>query len=61
MEDKEKRLQEIKLEMKYLIGNFNGDKEQDHLLADDLLCQALELFGQRELTKMFYDIDKWYS
>ena len=61
MVDKEIRLEEIKEQMKYLIDNFNGDKEQDHLVADDLLCQALELFGQRELTKMFYDIDKWYS
>ena len=61
MTDKEKRLEEIKIEMKYLIDNLHGDTEQNHLLADDLLCEALDLFGQRELTDMFYKINKWYS
>jgi hypothetical protein len=61
MTAKEKRLEEIRLEMDVLRHNLEGDKEQNHLLADDLLCEALDLFGEKELTDMFYDINKWYS
>ena len=61
MTAKEKRLEEIRLEMDVLRHNLEGDTEQNHLLADDLLCEALDLFGEKELTDMFYDINKWYS
>jgi hypothetical protein len=61
MIDKEQRLKEIMQEMILLKANLNQDEESNHMSADGLLCEALELFGQEELTSVFYDLEKWYA
>ena len=57
--DKE-RLDEILKEMKELVKR-DGLTEETHREADSLLCEALNLLGQHELTENFYDIYKWYA
>mgnify|MGYP003656958146 CR=1 FL=1 len=63
MEDKEKRLEEIKETMLKLVNNLPEDRdiESDHQDADSLLCEALEILGQGELTQSFHYINKWYA
>ena len=38
-----------------------GDTEEAHPLADDILCDALELLGYNELVKIYKKIHKWYA
>ena len=61
MKYKEKRLSELLKEMQDLVNDYDGDKELNHISADDLLCETLELLGQKELADMFYDVQKWYA
>ena len=53
------RLIQIKEEMKEL--NDKYDQERGHSKADDLLCEALEIYGEKDLIGLFYEVDKWYS
>lgn len=53
------RKKEIVSELKSLIGN--GDEEINHKQADDLLCQLLLLYGEKEAVEAFEEIDKWYA
>lgn len=53
------RIEEIKAEMKLLINA--GDTESDHAEADDLLCEALRIYGQNDLVDTYEKIGKWYA
>jgi len=35
--------------------------EEDHMIADSILCQFLEILGYEEIVRMFRMIDRWYS
>ena len=61
MIDKEQRLKDIRQEMEDLVNDCDGDKEINHINADDLLCETLVLLGQKELAHLFYDVQKWYA
>jgi hypothetical protein len=61
MKDKEKRLAELLKEMEDLVNDCDGDEDLNHIAADNILCETLELLGQKELADMFYDVQKWYS
>lgn len=37
------------------------DTEQQHLDADDLLCELLEACGFHKTVAAFRKLDKWYS
>ena len=37
------------------------DVERNHVEADEIICDVLDYMGYDELTKAFYDVDKWYS
>lgn len=39
----------------------NGNKDEAHRVADNILCRLLIAHGYEELTNLYYDIDKWYS
>ena len=55
------RLKEIKNKLLLINGNNSDDVETDHIDADDLLCEALVLLGQKEIVDIFKKIGKWYS
>lgn len=45
-------------QLKLLALSPEGDKEQDHNLADELL---LDYINDPEVTRAFNSIDKWYA
>jgi len=57
--EQKERLIQIKNEMRKEIDN--GDFESAHIHADNLLCEALEIYGEQELTELFYKVSKWYA
>lgn len=36
-------------------------EEQDHVAADDLMCQLLTVLGYADAVQIFDDTPKWYS
>jgi len=40
---------------------FKFDKEDAHILADDLMCAILTQNGYREMVEVFREADKWYA
>ena len=57
----ELRLKEIEIKLLLIKNNNICDTEMDHIEADDLLCEALNLLGQKEIVDIFQKIGKWYS
>ena len=37
------------------------DPEDAHGKADDILCEALKVFGCNELVELYEQIEKWYA
>jgi hypothetical protein len=37
------------------------DTEGDHIQADRLLVEALEMLGMKRLAKAYNKVDKWYA
>lgn len=54
------RLVEIRLKMQTL-RETSYDVEVTHKQADDLLCEALELYGEVEMVEDFNAMQKWYA
>lgn len=52
--------EEFKDKMKKIVDN-SGDLEQDHILADDLLCLALQELGYSAGLELYHDLEKWYA
>ncbi len=38
-----------------------GDRETDHMTADDLLCELLERMGFKSVLEEYRKIGKWYA
>lgn len=38
-----------------------GDKENDHLVADNILCQLLVTLGYNDLVEEYHKVGKWYA
>lgn len=57
---RETQIQDLREQMRYL-GENGYDRESAHIKADGLLCEALELFGETELVKLWDDVGKWYA
>jgi len=56
--------QEFMARMDALTGPFaeeNHLKEENHVTADDLLCELLEQLGFKSVVDLYHKIDKWYS
>ena len=56
----------VKISYEKIIEQMNevakvSDVELAHVIADDLLCECLNLFGCSELVMAFKRIKKWYS
>lgn len=39
----------------------NGDKELQHVRADDVLCDLLKRLGFEAVVDEFEKVDKWYA
>jgi len=39
----------------------NGDTEDAHGQADDLLCELLKYLGCNEIVSEYHKVDKWYA
>lgn len=57
---RENELKDLREQMRELTSE-DHDFESAHLDADKLLCEALELFGETELVKLWDDVGKWYA
>ena len=44
-----------------IIRRYGHETEAVHSLADDFLCRVLDELGFEKVTKIFRDMDKWYS
>lgn len=40
---------------------FGHGMEDNHIEADQILCDLLNKLGFEKITELFDDIDKWYS
>jgi hypothetical protein len=54
------KIKEIKAKMLDLVVNTGG-QELDHMEADNLLCELLELLGHHDIVFNFKQLDKWYA
>lgn len=55
----ELQMREYRSKMAELIDG--SDREDDHLRADEILCDALRLLGETELPELWDRVKKWYS
>lgn len=39
----------------------SNDTEAIHVIADDILCHALEAMGFKKTVKAFKKLEKWYA
>lgn len=54
--------EEFKMKMAaYAKMSEEGDKEDPHRDADELMCDLLISFGYDEGVKIFLDMPKWYA
>lgn len=61
-EEKKKILDEAILRMKELKKkSLEEDAEGAHCAADILLCEILDKLGFKELTKIFWEMERWYA
>lgn len=37
------------------------DTEKAHVVADNILCEALEMLGYYKLVELYNQVDKWYA
>jgi hypothetical protein len=37
------------------------DLEYPHMVADEILCKVLLLYGEEEIVDLFYALRKWYA
>lgn len=44
------------------LETLHSDPDDNHVRADEILCEALEYLGQHDLVKAYNDVQpKWYS
>ena len=61
-EEKKKILDEAIPKMKELKRkSLEEDTEGAHCAADALLCEILDKLGFEELTKIFWNMERWYA
>ena len=58
-ENNKTRYEELCEQMKALQNN--SDTEDAHGKADNILCEALKVFGCNELVELYEQIEKWYA
>lgn len=61
-EEKKKILDEALPRMKELKRkSLEEDAEGAHCAADVLLCEILDKLGFKDLTKLFWEMERWYA
>lgn len=61
-EEKKKILDEAIPKMKeFKRKSLEEDTEGAHCAADALLCETLDKLGFKELTKIFWEMERWYA
>ena len=61
-EEKKKILDEAIPRMKKLKKkSLEEDAEGPHCAADALLCEILDKLGFEEVTKIFWEMERWYA
>lgn len=55
LDDAIPRMNELKRE------SLEEDTEGAHVAADALLCEILDNLGFKELTKIFWEMERWYA
>jgi len=55
-----KHLIEWRKQMTKLVNN-QTDTEKDHKVADDILTEVLEIYGEHGLVRNYQLIGKWYA
>ena len=61
-EEKKKILDEAIPKMKELKRkSLEEDIEGAHCAADALLCETLDKLGFEEMTKIFWEMERWYA
>jgi len=55
LDDAIPRMQELKRK------SLEEDAEGPHCAADALLCETLDKLGFKELTKIFWEMERWYA
>ena len=55
------QLAELLAQMTRLVDGPLHDTEENHVDADDILCEALRLLGQGALVDQYNKLDKWYA
>ena len=61
-EEKKKILDEAIPKMKeFKRKSLEEDAEGPHAAADVLLCEILDKLGFKELTKIFWEMERWYA
>lgn len=58
-ENSKTRYEELCEQMRALQNS--SDIEDAHGKADDILCEALKVFGCNELIELYEQIEKWYA
>lgn len=43
------------------LGKDNWDTEGNHIAADGILCDILELLGYDDIVSAYIEIGKWYA
>lgn len=54
-------LEEYKAKMQDTLDHFDGNEEDGHIEADELLCELLIRLGFEEVIDIYNQMDKWYS
>lgn len=44
-----------------MAASNQGDNEEDHMTADDLLCELLDRIGFKSVIEEYRKIGKWYA
>lgn len=61
-EEKKKILDDAIPKMKeFKRKSLEEDVEGAHCAADALLCEILDKLGFKELTKIFWEMERWYA
>ena len=61
-EEKKKILDEAIPKMKeFKRKSLEEDAEGAHCAADALLCEILDKLGFKDLTKIFWEMERWYA
>jgi hypothetical protein len=57
----EDQRQEFIDRLKICVRGDHGDNEDNHIRADEVLCDILDLLGYEDLVSLWHKVGKWYA